>query len=316
MTEDKFIRIHSDTWKQLEQIVSLYKNRKNSKPDFKTLKDFDRLYRQVSGHLAYAQTYFPRSQTCEYLNTIVANAHNAFYNSSRKKLNNISEFYIKELPVALAKNSKVILISFLIFTAGFIFSFAFTWLNSKNAHVFLPDNFIQNINFDNKGAEGWNHPVMSGLIITNNVRVALLCFAYGISLGIGTIYVLIANGFVLGSLSALVMQHGDSFIYWSRILPHGIIELTAIFISGAAGLKIGYGFIRPGLYRRVDALVIAGREALILMGAVVPMLLIAGVIEGFLTPSELSPQVKILFAAFTGLVMILYFLTGYLKKSN
>ena len=136
------------------------------------------------------------------------------------------------------------------FMAGAIFSFLFIWFQSSSAVYFLPQGLVENMDIQESGTVQWNHPIMSGFIMTNNLYVALQAFVYGISAGVGTAYILLSNGLLLGALSALAIQQGQALVYWSLILPHGIIELAAIFLSGAAGLKIGYALIRPQPYRR------------------------------------------------------------------
>ncbi|NLY43872.1 MAG: stage II sporulation protein M [Clostridiaceae bacterium] len=314
MTEDRFIHMHSNTWKQFEDILNTIQKKGYEKTSFSMLRTLDYLYRQVSGHLAYAQTFFPDSEVYHYLNNIVSRGHNCFYTRKKNSIGSILFFYLKDVPRTLISNWRFFAISCALFLMASLFSFAYTWQDTKNAYVFLPEQIIEGLQIKEQGNTGWNHPIMSGIIMTNNIRVALLAFAYGISIGIGTIYILLQNGFILGSLSALAMKQGAALVYWSLILPHGIIELCAIFISGAAGLKIGYRLLRPGQYSRKDALVIAGKEALKLMGLVVPMLIIAGIIEGFITPSSFSPYSKLAFAGFTFLLLLAYLSLGCTKK--
>lgn len=309
MTEDRFIRRHQEVWKQLDELLlSIRKKGGPQKLDFPTLEKLDRLYRQASGHLSYAQTYFPDSQTAQYLNGIVSRAHHQIYSTKKGSMGDILKFYRRDIPHIIRKNWIFLVVSFSIFMLAALFSFVYTWNGPQTAFVFLPSDMVRNLDLEKSGPVQWDNPVMSSVIMANNIYVSLLAFAYGISLGLGTGYVLIQNGLLLGSLSALAMKQGAALLYWSLILPHGVIELTAIFLSGAAGLKIGYAFIDPGPYRRRDALVVQGRESLKIMGVVIPMLVLAAIIEGFITPSSLSPIPKLLFAAFTGLVMLVYFL--------
>jgi uncharacterized membrane protein SpoIIM required for sporulation len=283
---------------------------------FNDLKNFDRLHRQVSAHLSYARTYFPNSQVCGYLNSIVAKSHNYYYIRKKGSPKSIIQFYRTDIPRIIAQNWRFIAVSLGFFLAASLFSYIFTMVDTKNAYTFLPQQMVEGLNIREGGAAQWDNAVMSSYIMSNNIYVTLQAFAYGISLGAGTAYILLMNGFLLGSLSALAVKQGASLLYWSLILPHGVIELSAIFIAGAAGLKIGYGIIRPGAYRRRDALVISVKEALKMMGIVVPMLVAAGIIEGFLTPSSLSPQFKLIFAAATGILLLAYFVPGAVKRST
>ena len=125
---------------------------------------------------------------------------------------------------------------------------------------------------------------------------------------------LFLNGALLGALTALVYLRGNPLTYWSLILPHGIIELTAIFISGAAGLLIAKHIILPGRYSRKDALIAGAKQAVSLMSGVVIMLVIAGLIEGFFTPRAVGAEMKLIFAGATGLSIISYLLLPYFQR--
>jgi len=118
---------------------------------------------------------------------------------------------------------------------------------------------------------------------------------------------------MLGSLAAIFTAKGESLVFWSLILPHGIWELTAVFIAGGAGLKLGYSLIRPGVYRRQDALLTASRSVTGHITLTVILLIAAGIIEGFFTPSHIDPVLKLLFAAVTAVVLIFLYI-GSLKR--
>lgn len=316
MTEGQFLRKHSNTWRQLEETINLVVKKGPQNIDFHTLKKLNRLYREASAHLSYAQTFFPESQTCLYLNDIISRCHNYIYNRKKGNVKGAIQLCVKYIPRTISANKHFIAVSFGVFLLASLFSYVFTIMDANNAYVFLPAQLIESLNIKESAARHWDNPVMSGLIMSNNIYVALKAFAYGIFLCVGTIYILLQNGLLLGSLSALAVSQGDALTYWSLILPHGIIELCAIFISGAAGLKIGYSIIRPGDYKRSSALIMAGEDALKMMGIVVPMLIIAGIIEGFFTPSSISPNGKLLFAAVTGILLFLYFLQPIGKQKK
>jgi uncharacterized membrane protein SpoIIM required for sporulation len=148
----------------------------------------------------------------------------------------------------------------------------------------------------------------------NNISVSLRAFVFGITLGLGTIYVLFMNGALLGALTALMYMYGSPKHYWSLILPHGVIELTAIFISGAAGLIIAKSILLPGEFTRKHSLIKGAKKAVSLVMGVVLMLVVAGIIEGFFTPLAISENVKLAFAAVTAIILAIYFTVPYLIK--
>jgi uncharacterized membrane protein SpoIIM required for sporulation len=142
--------------------------------------------------------------------------------------------------------------------------------------------------------------------MVNNIYVSALAFALGITFGLGTVYMLAMNGFLLGALASLFAGYGKSLFFWSLILPHGILELTAIFIAGGAGLRIGYSLIRPGAFRRKDALITAARSSLSLMGLVVLLLIAAALIEGYFTPLPIAAEIKLGVALLTAVPLVWY----------
>ena len=153
-------------------------------------------------------------------------------------------------------------------------------------------------------------PLFSSTIIANNVQVTFFAFAGGIVLGLGTALILLINGVMLGGTAGVFHAKGLSLYLWSFVLPHGIIELTAICIAGGAGLLLGSAILIPGRRTRRDALVRRGREAVSLLGGTVVLLLLAGLIEGFISPSALPDAAKLAFGALTAVVLTAYLVSA------
>jgi uncharacterized membrane protein SpoIIM required for sporulation len=309
MKEAKFIKQHSDTWKALENILSGKSNMLNA---FEIMEKRMNLYRAVCRHLSYAQTYYPDSSLCTYLARLTSEAHAAIYVHTQKR--SIWGFLSRGLPGAIRTNSRFILVSAAVFGGAALISFAVSLFNPDIASVFLPaelQDMVQNTNPEPQASvDSWISPLMSGYIMVNNIYVSVLALGLGLTCGIGTIYVLATNGFLLGSLAAVYAANGGSLVFWSLILPHGVWELTAIAIAGGIGLKIGYSLIRPGIYKRSDSLLMAARSSISLIALIVIMLIVAGIIEGFFTPSNVSPTLKLAFAAATIIPLTLYLRLG------
>jgi uncharacterized membrane protein SpoIIM required for sporulation len=145
--------------------------------------------------------------------------------------------------------------------------------------------------------------------MTNNLAVCFTTFAMGITAGIGTIYMMFTNGMLIGVIGAATWQAGMALQLWTFVAAHGALELPAIFISGGAGLEIARGMLFPGLLPRRESLALAGGRAARLMIGIVPMLVVAGIIEGFVSPSGLATPLKFLFSA-----VLLVALTTYLTR--
>ncbi len=158
-------------------------------------------------------------------------------------------------------------------------------------------------------------PLASSMIMTNNISVCFLSFALGITFGLGTIYLMAFNGLMLGALAGLCYTNGLGIPFWSFVLPHGVIELTAIFISGGAGLLLGTALWVPGDLSRKEALTQRGRQAGLLVIGCVPLLIVAGIIEGFFSPAPFPAALKFVVAVILFLLLLLYLLSPRLIKA-
>lgn len=309
MKEDKFIKQNVETWKKLES--TLNKLRSKSIYDFEKdeLDDFINLYNIACGHLSFCRTYYQNSRTTSYLNRLVSDAHSYIYTTKPSNLKMLKDFLLIEFPLLIKANLRFILISTFIFMLGSVLSFIYTLISVDNAIAFLPADEVEAImESDVYGARGsWNNSVMSSFILTNNIRVGIISFALGATLGVGTSWVLLSNGYMLGGFAALYFHKDANLLFWSLILPHGVIELIAIFICGGAGLIVGYSLINPGPYTRKDSFIIRGKTALKLVLGTIPMFIVAGIIEGNITPSDKIPEGgKLAFALFTLLLFAVY----------
>jgi len=146
--------------------------------------------------------------------------------------------------------------------------------------------------------EMWTHsvvavaPAASGLIMTNNLSVSFVAFAGGVVFGLGALYAMFSNGLLLGVIGVACGQHGMAIDLWSFVAAHGSLELPSIIIAGAAGFRLGHGVLFPGLYRWGDSVSIAGTEAARLVAGIIPLLVIAGMLEGFFSPSAAPVWLK------------------------
>lgn len=316
LKEEQFIKTNSTTWRELEEL-SAFINKKGIKalPSV-DVKRFLSTFRQCSHHLAYARTHYPQSNLVEYLNSLVSKCHSNVYAVRKFSPGAVLKYAAYDFPKLLKDYKWYILSSFGFFAFGVALSLILVALNVDNASIFLPQNMIEGVKSSKagSGSANWNYPLVSSQIMLNNISVSLRAFVFGITLGIGTIYVLFMNGALLGALTALMYMYGNPKNYWSLILPHGVIELTAIFISGAAGLIITKHMLIPGEYSRKYALIDGAKKAVSLVIGVVFMLVIAGIIEGFFTPLNISADIKLAFAAVTAIILAVYSAIPYLIK--
>jgi uncharacterized membrane protein SpoIIM required for sporulation len=153
-------------------------------------------------------------------------------------------------------------------------------------------------------------PLASSGIMTNNLSVSFSAFAMGITAGIGTIWMMLMNGLLLGVIGAATWKSGMALQLWSFVAPHGVLELPAIFIAGGAGLEIARGLLFPGMLPRKVSLAKAGSRAAKLLLGTIPLLIVAGLIEGFFSPSGAAYQLKFLLAAVLFVALIAYLNMG------
>jgi uncharacterized membrane protein SpoIIM required for sporulation len=216
----------------------------------------------------------------------------------------------------LRENILYLAVSFAIFCLPLLVSYSFVLHDINFAHLEVQKGeplvseemwhiIEQHQMWTDKAEDG--SPAFSGMIAANNIRVAILAFAMGITFGFGTAYVLITNGMAIGTIFGVCRAYGLDSRLLSFVAPHGVLELSAIFISGAGGLMLAKALLFPGQYRRVDALKLAARPAFSLFGGCIPLLLIAGTIEGFISPrTDIPPEAKYAISLATAICLLLY----------
>lgn len=318
MKEEQFLSTHSSQWTELEGYCNRIAKKGIKKLSIEEINAFLKLFKLASHHLAYAKTHYQNGQTIFYLNNLVSQCNTYVYTMPKPDVIDSLKRLVKEYPKVIRQYRYYILVAFSIFLVGAIMSFGMVYFKPDYATLFLDKSIIEGVSSGTSGshASSWDYPLMSSYIMTNNILVALRAFIFGITLGVGTIYILFYNGLILGSLTALFYLYGDTVKYWSLILPHGVIELSAIFISGAAGFVIAKRFLIPGELKRSHSVINGAKQALSLMGGVVIMLIVAGIIEGFFTPLDIKPISKLLFALLTAILLGLYMMSPYIKKAE
>ena len=281
------------------------------------LQELGLLYRQTAADLAAIRQDPSSLHFARYLNQLMARAHNIIYAGHRVNYGAIPAFFYRDYPAAFRRHLKHFVAAVLIFIVGGIAGAAITFQDPVFQTEVLGPEMVQTI----QRKEMWTHsiisvkPMASSMIMTNNLTVSFMTFATGITAGLGTLYMLFFNGFLMGVIGAACFIAGMSLKLWSFVAPHGVLELPAIFIAGAAGLKIAQGLLFPGVLPRKESLARAGREATTLVLGVIPLLIIAGVIEAFISPTGVAVALKFTFAAALFTLLMAY-LFGLSKKAD
>ena len=317
MNVKQFIKQHREEWKQLEQLIAtLSKGRKTITGDNIIL--FSRLYQKAAQNLSYSQTYFPNDEVTQYLNGLVSKSHNLLYKDQVSSVKQIRHFFAAKFIGLLLEQWKFVVTAMILFAIGAIGSFLSVLNDPLHIYSILPPEIARGVDPEQLGSRDGtvDSSLMSASIMTNNIKVAILAFAGGITFGILTVYLLIYNGIIIGALAALFWHHGKAYDFWAYIVPHGMIELTAIFIAGGAGLLMGYKLFVPGPFSRGYQLKEHGKRSVQLLLGTIPLFIIAGIIEGFITPAAISLEAKYMVAILTVLGLILYIVFGKLKHSH
>ncbi len=263
------------------------------------LRELGLLYRQVAADLAVLRADVSSVHFARYLNQLLARAHNTIYSGHKTSHSAALLFYRDTYPQVFRRNFNYCVFGLVLFLGGAVMGSILTLQDPDFGLKIMGPQMVQTI----ERHEMWTHsvvaikPLASSAIMTNNLSVAFTTFAAGITAGLGTMYMIIFNGVLMGVIGAACARAGMSLQLWSFVAPHGVLELPAIFISTGAGLRMAAGLLFPGVLPRRESLARAGREAVQLLLGCVPILLIAGVIEAFVSPTEISVPMKFVFAA-------------------
>jgi uncharacterized membrane protein SpoIIM required for sporulation len=309
MISTRWIEKRKPYWSRLEALVNRSKGRGVRGFEYRELQELGLLYRQAASDLATAREDVTSRPLAVYLNQLLGRAHNLIYMGRRPGMSGLVRFYAQTYPRVFRETFPLTFLAFAVTALTAIAGCAVTLHDPAFAHRVLGPEMMDTIAQHKMWTESivTIKPVAASAILTNNIIVAFSMFASGITAGIWTIWLLTVNGLLLGVVGAATWRAGMALQLWSFVAPHGVLELPAIFIAGGAGFEIARGMLFPGLLPRRESLARAGgRGAQLLLGTV-PMLLVAGAIESFISPSTIPVRLKFLLAAvlFTALVAYL-----------
>ena len=271
------------------------------------LRDLGLLYRQAAADLSGVRAD-PTSRTLEeYLNRLVGRAHNLVYSGRHVTFGSLWEFLLHGYPRLLRQMLPYLGLATAVFLGTFCLGMLLQLLRPDFAALWLGPAMMDKINRH----EMWTDAVLSmkpqasSQIMTNNMSVCFLTFAAGITGGLGTLFLLFNNGLQIGTVLACCAQHGMAGSLLAFMVSHGALEIPSIMLAGAAGLRLGAGILFPGQLRRRDALAEAGTQAVQLVSVTIPMLIVAGSFEAFLSPTHAPVALKCAVGAvlFTGLCL-------------
>jgi len=314
MTPARFLETRAKAWNRLEAIVSKTSKKGVRALDDKELHELTRLYPAVAIDVARARMYNIDPMTQKRINQIAISAHGLLYRRKNVRyLQTIWEFFCYGYPRLFRRLWPYITLATVLFVICILGSYVSTQVKPSNAYIFVPGQL--DLTDEDPGVSGKDiserfrripKPPMAAGIMANNISVAFKAFALGITAGIGTCYVIIFNSMVLGGFAGHFSNHGLAYEFWSFIAPHGVLEIFAILVSAAAGLRLGLSLVLPGELKRSASLRVGAQDAVLLVLGTIPMFIIAGFIEGFVTPSYIPGAMKIILGVTITLLTIAY----------
>jgi len=294
-------------WTRLETLLA-NGHRGVSRLRHDELRELALLYRQTAADLSTAREHRADAQLAAYLNQLLGRAHNLIYSGRPPRPRGIVAFYARTFPQVFRATWQYSFVATLLFFLGAITGTTVSLADPGFQRFVLGGEMMDTI----ERREMWTHgiltvkPLASSAILTNNLAVSFAAFATGVAAGLGTAWMMVLNGVLIGVIGVACFRAGMSLSLWSFIAPHGSLELPAIFIAGGAGLLLGRGLLDPGTLPRREALAEAGGRAIRLLLGVIPLLIIAGVIEGFISPVPISAAPKFVIGAAMLMLLVLY----------
>jgi uncharacterized membrane protein SpoIIM required for sporulation len=303
MISNRWIEQRQGLWQRLNVLLAQAETSGLQSLTGDELRELGLLYRQAAQDLSAVRADRGSRTQEEYLNLLLARAHNRIYSGRRLEPRQIWLFFAVEYPRLFRTMFPYVAAAVTIFLAGAALGALLTFSRPAFMRLYLGPGMVDTI----ERHEMWTKsivsvkPLASSWIMTNNISVTFTAFAGGITAGLMTIKLLFENGLQIGVLAIACAQAHMSLDLWSFVAAHGSLELPSIFIAGGAGLRLATGMLCPGIHTRRDALKRAAVEAIRLVAGTVPLLVIAGSLEGFLSPSGAPVAVKFL----TGAVLFL-----------
>lgn len=286
MREAAFIHRNQDKWKRLEKnldrMASLHGD------------EASELYIQLTDDLSYARTFYPNSNITGYLNGLAVRLHQHIHRNQQVPRKRFITFWTDEIPLTMAKVRRPLLLSCALFIVAMLIGALSAHHDATFPRLIMGDAYVDktldNIAAGEPLAIYGSHDQSSMFlgITINNIRVAFLCFAAGLFAGFGTGFLLLYNGIMVGAFQYFFHQHGVLRESLLTIWVHGTLEISAIIIAGAAGLALGGGFLFPGTYGRGVSFQRNARVAIKVVVGLVPVFVIAGFLESFVTRHALT----------------------------
>jgi uncharacterized membrane protein SpoIIM required for sporulation len=294
MNLQRWIARRQSSWQTLDLLLQRAEKQGLRSLQASEIRQMASLYRSVSADLARAKTHRVGNMIVQNLQALTTRGYSQVYQGSRRQeWQAIWQFYRWGFPAAVQQATGYIALATAMFGLAGLLSWWQAWRDPMFLELIVPPSLVEQVR--DRG-ELWMgqiigvEPFASSTIMINNIRVAFAAIAGGMTAGLLTTYIMLLNGVLIGTIAALVAQNNLAVPFWAFVFPHGALELPAIFLAGGAGLLLARALLFPGRYRRGDALKLYGKQAAHLVYGIVPLLILAGIIEGFFSPNPIVPD--------------------------
>ncbi len=282
------------------------------------MRELALLYRQVAADLSVLRQDATSRTYAQYVNQLLARAHHIIYSGRKANHLTLFRFLRDEYPAIFRSQIRFVLAAVAVSVGWGMLGAILTTARPEFMRHFLGPEMLATM----ERHEMWTKsvvsikPLASSFVMTNNLTVSFVTFAGGIVFGLGTFWSLYQNGMMLGVIGAACHQFGMSLKLWSFVAPHGSLELPAIMIAGGAGFRLGYAMLFPGALRWKDSVARGGIEATRLVSGVIPLLIVAGTLEGFFSPTDAPMPLKFAVGAVLFTLLLLWLFRPLPKKAK